>query len=109
MYNAYPYPVTYQGQSLDQLSDQLLYAIPHRNVILQPAKSNHAGESNQLSINVMSTVTVYLQFQIQVFYQIADSAKRYTLMLPQTFQVVFSDVSNWQMYTLQNGLFLKKL
>jgi nucleoside phosphorylase len=107
-YNAYSYPITYRGQFLDQLSDQLLYANPHQNIILQPAKGNHTGESNQISIQVMSTVTAYIQFQIQVFYQIADAAKIYTLTLPQTFQVVFSDISNWQMYTLQNGLFLKK-
>lgn len=102
-YNAYPYPVTYQGQSLDELPNQLLYAVPPQNVILQPARNNHAGESNQLSIQVMSTVTAYLQFQIQVSYQIANAARVYTLILSQTFQVVFSDASNWQEYILKNG------
>lgn len=107
-YKTYPYPVTYQGLPLDQLPDQLLYAAPPQNVILKPATKNHAGENNQLSVQVMSTVTAYLRFQIQVSYQVADAAKMYTLTLPQIFQVVFSDASNWQPYTLQNGLFVKK-
>lgn len=107
-YNTYPYPVTYQGQSLDQLPNQLLYAVPPQNVILGPARNSHSGESNQLSIQVMPTVTAYLWFQIQVSYQIGDAAKVYILTLPQIFQVVFSDASNWQEYILQNGSFVKK-
>jgi hypothetical protein len=107
-YNAYPYPVTYQGQSLDQLPNQLLDAAPPQNIILQPARSDHVGESNQLSIQVMSSVTVYLQFQIQVSYQIANAARVYTLTLPRIFRVVFSDASNWQEYILKNGSFLRK-
>ena len=83
-YIAYPYPVTYKGQT----PGQLLYAEPRQNVILKP------GETDALSIQVMSTVTAYLQFQVQIFYQIANANPASPLTLPQTFQVVFSDVSN---------------
>ncbi len=84
-YIAYPYPVTYKGQT----PGQLLYAEPPQNVILKP------GETDQLSIQVISTVTAYLQFQVQISYQIANAATAPPLTLPQTFQVVFSDASNW--------------
>ncbi len=84
-YIAYPYPVIYKGQT----PDQLLYAEPPQNVILKP------GETDQLSIQVLSTVSAFLQFQVQLFYQIANSNIAPPLTLHQTFQVVFSDASNW--------------
>jgi hypothetical protein len=94
----YPYPVTYRGQT----PGQLLYAIPPVNLILPPE------EINQLSIQVMSIVTAHLQFQVQVFYRIGNANTSSMLTLPQTFQVVFSDTSNWQEYLLQNGSLVKK-
>lgn len=84
-YIAYPYPVMYKGQT----PDQLLYAEPLQNVILKP------GETDQLSIQVSSTVSAFLQFQVQLYYQIANSSIAPPLTLHQTFQVVFADASNW--------------
>ncbi|GCE09075.1 toll/interleukin-1 receptor domain-containing protein [Dictyobacter aurantiacus] len=84
-YITYPYPVTYKGQT----PGQLLYAEPPQFVVLKP------GESNQLSIQVISTTVAYLQFQVQVFYQFANASTEPPLTLPQTFQVVFSNASNW--------------
>ncbi len=95
-YNTYPYPVTYKGQT----PGQPLYADPPQNVTLKH------GEDNQISIQISSTVTTYLQFQVQVAYQITTSTTISVLTLPQTFQVVFSDASNWQQYVLQNGTFV---
>ncbi len=84
-YIAYPYPVTYTGQT----PGQLLYAEPLHNVTLEPR------ETNQLSIQVLSRVTAFLQFQVQIFYRIANANTESSLILPRTFQVVFSDASNW--------------
>jgi hypothetical protein len=93
-YLGYPYPVTYKGQKLGQL----LYAEPSKNVILAPAGPNHIGESDPLSIQIRSTVAAYLQFQVEITYQITSGPQ--TLILPRSFQVVFSDASNWQNETL---------
>jgi hypothetical protein len=95
-YFGYPYPVTYEGQT----ADQLLYATSSQNVILAPR------ETDSLLIEMMSTETAYLQFQVQITYQITGAPQ--TLILPQTFQAAFSDASNWQEYILQNGSFIKK-
>lgn len=109
-YDTYPYHVTYRGQSPDQLQNHLLYATPEQNVILQPATRNLPGERDQLSLQIMSTVTVDLQFDIQISYVIADASTVYTKILPQTFHVIFSDRSNWHEYVLQdNGSFAPKL
>ncbi|MHB8598354.1 MAG: toll/interleukin-1 receptor domain-containing protein [Ktedonobacteraceae bacterium] len=97
-YNTYPYPVTYEGQT----PGQPLYAAPPQNVTLKH------GEDNQISIQISSAVTAYLQFQVQVAYQISTATTTTVLTLPQTFQVVFSDASNWQQYVLQNGSFVEK-
>lgn len=97
-YITYPYPVTYKGQT----PGQLLYAAPPQNVILKD------GEDNQISIQISSAVTAYLQFQVLVAYQITTSTTTTVLTLPRTFQVVFSDASNWQPYVLQNGSFVEK-
>jgi hypothetical protein len=89
-YIGYPYPVTYKGQQ----QGQLLYAEPPKPVILTPAGPNHTGETDPLSLQIMSTVTAYLRFQVEITYQITGPEQ--TLILPQIFQVVFSDASNWQ-------------
>ncbi len=89
-YLGYPYPVTYKGQK----PGQLLYAKHSKNVILAPAGPNLTGESDTLSIQVMSKVAARLQFQVEITYQITSGPL--TLILPWSFQVVFSDASNWQ-------------
>lgn len=103
-YNTYLYPATYEEQS----PGQLVYAVPPQNVILKPIPGNLGGESDQISIPVMSTVTAYLQFQIQVAYQIASNPQVHILTLPHLFNVVFSDASNWQEYFYQDGSFVRK-
>lgn len=78
-YLAYSYPVTYRGQT----PDQLLYADPSQKVILK------SGETEKLSIQILSTVIAGLQFRIQIAYQVAGANREPPLTLPQTFQVAF--------------------
>jgi hypothetical protein len=89
-YIGYPYPVTYVGQQ----PGQLVYANPPKLVILTPAGLGRSGESDPLSLQVTSTGTAYLRFQVEIAYQITGPEQM--LILPQVFQVVFSDASNWQ-------------
>lgn len=93
-YIGYPYPVKYTGQQ----PGQLLYAEPAKHVTLSPAGPGKSGESDSLSIQVMSTVTAYLRFQVEITYQIVGAPRM--LILPQVFQVAFSDASNWQKESL---------
>lgn len=87
----HPYPTTYTGQE----SGQLLYAVPFQNVSLAH------DEPDQLDIQVHSTVSAYLQFKVAITYHIASASQTFTL--PWIFQVIFSDASNWQEYTLYGG------
>lgn len=93
-YPGYFYPVAYT----DQQAGQLLYAHPPQPVILTPARPGHTAETDALSLKVMSSVPAYLQFQVQITYQITGPEQ--TLILPRVFQVVFSDASNWQQESL---------
>jgi hypothetical protein len=90
-YIGYSYPVTYTGQK----QDQLLYAKPPVPVILAPAGPNKDGESEKLSLKIMSTKTAYLWFQVEIAYSIIG-APQPPIILPHIFKVVFSDTSNWQ-------------
>lgn len=91
----HPYPTTYTGQP-----GQSLYAIPSQNVSLAE------NETDQLDIQVHSTVSAYLQFKLAITYHIAGVSQ--TLALPWTFHVIFSDSSNWNDYILQGGSLVKK-
>ncbi len=89
-YPGYPYTVTYT----DQQPGKLVYAESSKPTILTPAGPGRSGETDILSLQVMSTATAYLRFQVEITYQI--TGPEHTLILPQIFSVVFSDASNWQ-------------
>jgi len=91
----HPYPTLYTGHP-----GQSLYAIPYQNVSLAH------DEPDQLDIQVHSTVSAYLQFKLAITYHIAGVSQTFTL--PWTFQVIFSDASNWNEYILQGGSLVRK-
>jgi S1-C subfamily serine protease len=64
------------------------------------------NEADQLDIQISSLVPADLKFKIQVTYHIATETNKYTLRLPQAFEVVFSDPSNWHQYQLRGEHFV---
>ena len=65
-----------------------------------------ANEADQLDVQIKSYIPVDLKFKIQVTYHIATEQKTYSLQLPEIFEVVFSDLSNWHQYQLQGNHFV---
>ena len=65
------------------------------------------NEADQLDIQLASYVPVDLEFQLQVTYHIGPDQKRFTLQLPQLFEVVFSSQSNWHSFSVQDGHFIE--
>ncbi len=62
------------------------------------------GETDELSLEVRSTVVADLHFQVQVTYHITDELFfSHTLTLPNIFEIVFSDPANWHPYQFQAG------
>ena len=66
-----------------------------------------SGQTDTLDIQVTSTQEVDLKFQVQVTYRISDQATYHIVTLPFIFEVIFSSVTNWHPYQLQNGHLLE--
>ena len=99
-YNSNPYKVSYRGQSEEAILPATYTRSPYVPMQLLP------GESDGLSLQVISYVPVSLQFSVQIIYRVANESQLYTLTLPRVFEVIFSNSSNWHPYTLQNGHFV---
>lgn len=67
---------------------------PFGHVLLGP------NETDALDIQVDSREVVDLQFKIQITYRIINESQSPTLTLPDVFEVVFSDGSNWHPWHL---------
>ncbi len=97
VYNNNLYRITYSGQTTGALLAALYMTQPlsHASLI--------AGETDELTLEVRSAVVVDLQFQIQVTYQVIGQFSSHTLLLPNTFEIIFSDPANWHPYSLKDG------
>jgi hypothetical protein len=91
------YQVTYRGQEPGAQLSALYMPVPLGFVSLVP------GETDEISLEVRSTVVVDLRFQVQVIYHVIGDLASHTLLLPNIFEVVFSDPANWHPYQIQSG------
>jgi hypothetical protein len=91
------YRITYRGQRVNAVLPALYVVQPLGFVPLLP------GETDELSLEVRSTVVVDLHFQVQVTYHVISQLASPTLTLPNVFEVIFSDSANWHPYQLRNG------
>jgi hypothetical protein len=64
------------------------------------------GEADSLAVEIDPHTTADLHFQLSVTYRVTNESQLHTLTLPQVFEVIFSDDSNWHPYHLQNGQFV---
>ena len=99
IYNNNLYRVTYRGQPTNAVLTALYEAQP---LALDPV-SLLPGETDELSLEVRSTVVADLHFQVQVTYHVLGQLATPTLTLPNIFEVVFSDPANWHPYQFQAG------
>jgi hypothetical protein len=102
-YHSNPYLVIYNGQAVGTMLAAVYMPIPHAHVQLAP------GEADELDVQVVSETIANLQFQVQVTYRVSNESQLRTLILPNVFEVVFSDLYNWHPYHLQDGHFVVKV
>lgn len=95
-YNNNLYYVTYRGQGPGALLPAH-YARQPEFVDLVPE------ETDEISLEVRSTVVADLHFQVQVTYHVVGELATHSLTLPNLFEIIFSDQSNWHPYQIQSG------
>lgn len=99
-YHTNPYLALYTGQSQGENVAAIYIPVPYANVQLAP------GEADQLDIQLSSHLVVAIRFRLQILYRLAQESAIRTLTLSDSFEMVFSDGSNWHEYTLQSGHFV---
>jgi hypothetical protein len=62
-------------------------------------------ETDKISIQVASSVEVFLSFRIAITYRVANEGQTHTLTLPHIFQMIFTHTSNWHPYQVRDGRF----
>lgn len=92
-----PYLARYHGEPAGGFVPSVYQGLPGGHVELVPR------ETDQLDIQVTSSVAADIQFRVQVVYRVANESTERTLTLNNTFTVVFANSANWHLYTLQNG------
>lgn len=99
-YNSDPFRVAYVGQSVGTAIPAAYVPFPDQDIQLAP------GEADAIDLQVVSPLLVDLQFRVQVTYRVANETAEHTLTLPQVFEVVFTDGSNWHLYQWKSGQFV---
>ena len=99
-YHSNPSQVRYEGQDTGA---RLLAMYTPSNGLIDGRVQLIPGESDELDIQVTSLVVADLHFQLEVTYRVINESREQTIHLPMTFEVIFSNASNWHPYHLQNG------
>jgi hypothetical protein len=100
VYNSNIYQVAYRGQSAGGILTANYVAVPNANVQLEQ------GEADEIDLDVTSKLAIDLQFKIQITYHLSTDPTYHTLTIPGTYEVIFSDATNWQQYQLEKGHFI---
>ncbi len=96
-YHSNLYQVKYRGQPAGTTLPATYTPLAEAHVQLIP------GEADELDVEVISNVVIELHFQIQIAYRVSNEAQPHLLTLPNVFEIIFSNASNWQPYHLQGG------
>ncbi|SRR6266487_2214031 len=99
-YHSNLYQVLYGGQ---ETGARLLATYTPLNGALDSLVQLLPGESDELDIQVMSRVVADLHFQIQVRYRVINEEREQTITLPNLFEIIFSNASNWHPYHFLDG------
>ena len=99
-YHSNLYQGRYEGQDVGA---RLLVVYTPSNGLIDGRVQLIPGESDELDIQVTSRVVADLHFQVQVNYRVINESREQSILLPKTFEVIFSNASNWHPYHLRNG------
>ena len=58
------------------------------------------GETDQIDIHFISRIEANIWFSVQVVYRIDNESILHTLKLPQVFEIMFANKSDWHLYNL---------
>ena len=86
----------YEGEQSGGEPVEAEYQDQPETVVLAPNEY-----SDKIKIQVFSLQQADIQFRIQLVYRLSPSSEELSLLLPHTFEVIFSDGSNWHVY--ENG------
>ena len=105
-YLIYPYVATYSGQTpgtaVLAAVDTSDPSFPSSPSFLELA----SGEADTVGLQITSTRLADVRFSISVRYRIANEGTLFPpLTLPENFEVIFTDGSNWHLYTLAGSHF----
>lgn len=64
------------------------------------------GEQDQIDVHIISQVEANVLFSVQVIYRVSGDRPLHLLKLPQVFEVMFVDKSDWHLYRFQDGHFV---
>jgi hypothetical protein len=96
-YQSNLYSVEYRGETAGAALSATYQTVPYGHPLLAP------GEADDLDIQMTSSVPADIRFRVRVTYRVADQSAEHTLTVPNVFEVVFADSSNWHPYQLANG------
>lgn len=100
-YNSDPYQAIYRGEPAGASLIAFSTHTPPTHVLLRE------GESDEIDLQITAKQPVVLLFHVEVTYSLnSGDFAQHTLSLPTTYQLVFSDQSNWHLYQLQDGHFV---
>jgi hypothetical protein len=100
-YHSNPYQIVYTGEAPGTTLSAIYVPFPAGHPQLSP------GEADELDVQVISKNTLAdLKFRVRVTYRVVNEADEHSLTLPQEFEVVFSDASNWHRYQQQGEHFV---
>jgi TIR domain len=99
-YTKNPYQLVYNNEPRGTVISATYTPVPYANVYLE------AGETDNLMLQIISKVTARIHFQLQIAYRYGNETHSHTLMLPDEFDLIFSNAENWHYYRIQNGLFV---
>ena len=93
--NENQYRALYLGQQADAIITADYLRFQFGFVQLKP------GETDQIDVHVVSRVEANIWFTVQVIYRIANESQLHTLRLPQQFEVMFANKSDWHLYQIR--------
>jgi len=64
------------------------------------------GETDTIEIHVVSRSEADLLFSVQVIYHFSTEQQHHILKLPNTFEVMFVDTTDWRVYQYKDGHFI---
>src|SRR5207245_1213605 len=90
------YDVSYDGQEMGSVIPGTYLPLTNAHMQLAP------GETDDIEVQMTSHVLADIKYRILVTYRVGNEAISHTLILPNIFEVIFSNISNWDVCQIRN-------